>query len=293
MTQFHRSARAACMRGLSLVEVMISLVIGLIVVGAVLTTYLGVSGGSRYGVALAQISEDATLAMNLLRSQIAMAGYGRPYAVGGPGGNQMLKAYNGEVIRGCEGGFTDPAVAGGVGALTCVNNPALPDAIAIAYEADTSNTVGVGSPAVPSDCLGNGLTLVPPVGAAPGYFLAENRFYLDGAPPELHCKGSGGAPGTTAQPLVENVVDLQIKYGVATGTETRVAAKYVDPVTGIDPGLIVSVRVCIVVRSAANVMDAPTDYEGCNGTVTFPAGSTDRRMYRAFTSTIVLQNRLL
>jgi hypothetical protein len=52
---------------------------------------------------------------------------------------------------------------------------------------------------------------------------------------------------------------------------------------------VISARICLVVRSEGDVMDSVTSYVDCEGNTVTP---TDRRMYRAFTSTIVLQNRM-
>ncbi len=49
-----------------------------------------------------------------------------------------------------------------------------------------------------------------------------------------------------------------------------------------------SVRVCVLVRSAAPVFDTPARYVDCQGTVVLP---TDRRMRRAYTTTLLLRNR--
>ena len=54
---------------------------------------------------------------------------------------------------------------------------------------------------------------------------------------------------------------------------------------------VVSVRICLVVKSEDEVLDAIQPYVGCDP---FAAAllPIDRRMYRAFTSAIVMHNRL-
>ena len=196
MKHFRRSRASA--RGLTLVELLVSLVIGLVVIGAVLSTYLASGVSGRHGTALAQMTEDATVAINILRSQIAMAGFSQPYDVDTATG-QLKRSYAGSAVIGCEGGFVDHKVA--LDTLKCKGGKG-PDAIAVAYEADTGNTLPL-STGDPSDCLGQALPSVAAASPVPGYSLADNRFFLssasEGAPPELYCLGNGGksvpAPG--------------------------------------------------------------------------------------------------
>jgi hypothetical protein len=51
----------------------------------------------------------------------------------------------------------------------------------------------------------------------------------------------------------------------------------------------VSARICLLVASEDEVLDNATDYVDCGGDTQTPG---DRRLYRAFTQTIVLHNRM-
>lgn len=270
--------------GFSLVELMISMVIGMVVVGAVLSAYLAAGNSGRNGRALAQITEDASIAMSVLRSNISMVGYGKATGVDSDG--LFTKTYGGLGVFGCNGAFADTSKA--IDQLTCAAGEA-PDSIAVAYEADKWNSVPSG--VVPLDCLGNKIPLVG------GYYLAYNRFYV--ANGQLLCRGPGS---DEAQALVDNVEDMRIFYGVAGNGFLRKdpnthrvsyfgSASVFDDLgkTMASDGLM-SVRVCLVIRSADNVLDAPADYHGCNGDVKVEDG--DRHLYRTFTSTIVLQNHV-
>lgn len=290
--------------GFTLVELMVALVIGLVVVGAVLSTYLASSRGGRAGAAMGQITEDATAALTILRQQISLAGYNTP-AGDVAGGNGFIPTYAGAGVRGCDVTFTNtgtPTLA----ALNCPAGAAGPDSLAVAYQADLSNTVptvaagGVGP--LPSDCLGNGLVQVPLAGTTPAHFRAENRFFV--ANGTLSCIGNGGtgpvdpAFAATSQPLVDNVVDLRFSYGVGAdddgdGRLDRVA-DYVDANTVQVAGnwpVVLAVRVCVVVRSAEPVLDQRTPYLDCNLTITTPTDANDRRLYRSFTTTVMMNNR--
>ena len=284
----HRVGRMArtAQTGFSLVELMVAMVVGLMVIGALLSTFYVTSVTGRHGQALSQMTEDASVAMNMLRSQLSQVGYSRPV---GLGANKFVPAYTGAGMNGCDSSFTDTGVA--IAALACEDSSDdddLQDSIAVAYEADARNSVVSGG--VPLDCLGNALTIV--AGANP-YYQAYNRFYLDtpdGATRRaLYCRGPGN---NSAQALVENIEDMQIRYGVTNKfdvTPVQVARYASASSLANNFANVVSVRVCLVVASTNEVLDAPTSYVNCQQQVKAPA---DRRMYRAFTSTVVLQNRL-
>ncbi len=269
--------------GFSLIELMISMVIGLVVIGAVIASYLGTGTGSRHGRALSQITEDASISLNVLRAGIAMLGYGKPTGIDAQG--HFSKAYGGQGLFGCDSGFVDTSKA--VDQLVC-DGKGTSDAIAVAYEADASNSVvNNDTDKIPLDCLGNTLT------SAGTYYLNYSRYYVSND--QLFCRGPGS---DTPAALVDNVVDLQITYGVfnpAGGETTYRVSRYMTATEiGADTDKwsdkVVSARICVVVRSADQVLDEPTGYQGCNGWVDATEG--DRRMYRAFTTTVVFQNRL-
>ncbi|MBN8486857.1 MAG: PilW family protein [Burkholderiales bacterium] len=284
----HR-CRAPGQTGFTLVELMVALVVGMMVIAALLAGYFAISVSNRHTRAMTQMSEDAGAALSVLRSHLAQAGYSRPVSGDSNGFQRAWLQSQSTFVRGCDSGFTDPTKA--IGLLACEDssgNDALHDAVSVAYEADTSNSITSGG--VPLDCLGNALTLV---GGANSYYLNTSTFYLDdgvGNRRALFCRGSGGG---TAQALVENVEDLQILYGVRAtsdppGTPVRVAfyGKASKPVAWAN---VVSVRLCVVVASSDEVMDDAAPYYDCSDTEVVP---NDKRMYRAFRSTVLLHNRL-
>ena len=271
--------------GFSLIELMISLVIGFVIVGAVFAAYLSSGTSGRSGRALSQVTEDASIALNVLRSGVNMVGYGQPTGFDNTS-NRFTKEYDGPGIFGCDDAFSD--VGQPIDKLACAGT-AGHDSIAVAYEADKWNSVTLtGAPDVPVNCFGDEL------GKVGSYYLNYSRFYLDGN--QLMCKGLTKNGETNPQPLVDNIVDMQIQYGVAVRTngnpETYGAAFYAKA-ADIGAGEwanVVSARICIVARSAENALNEATDYQGCEGEVKAVEG--DLHLYRAFTTTVVLQNRL-
>jgi type IV pilus assembly protein PilW len=283
-------------RGLSLVELMISLVIGLVVVGAVIVSIISSSNAGRYQSAFAQMNEDAQIALSILRRDLEMAGYSVPTALspdpldptkliftfGTMAGN------NGRWVFGCDKGFVSTTAA--VGALAC--NPATdPDnfMFEVAYEADGSNTVLAGGFA--TNCLGNS------VGGA-GPRLAINRYFVStelSGRPELRCSSNG-----QTQPLVENIESMKVWYGVAVNNTSSQVVRYVTAASigATQWDQVVSARVCILVRSAEPVLLAGEDdqagslltqYSDCDRAT---QTTTDRRLRRAYFATAALRTKM-
>lgn len=311
------SANRAPQQGRSLLELMIALVIGFIILGAVLLTSVGNGGASRRQNSVTTLNEDAAIATTLLTNQLRQAGYTRfrgqptPNSSGSPDLTVQYRNYNGPPVRGCDGGMRNYGVT--MSGINCVNGAGA-DAFMVAYEANTLNTFPTRTqPASPTDCLGATLPAQVPSESNDGstYFLVENIFFLDRDTNSLMCSGNGNLG--TPQPLIGNVIDMQVLYGVAAMQEpspgavpvplfeaqqyltaTEIDTLPILPVgTTVSPERgrwvrVVSMRVCLVLQSENELYDAITPYTGCNGQNVRP---TDKRAYRAVTVTTALKNR--
>lgn len=300
-------------RGRSLLELMIALIIGMIILGAVLLTSISGNSSGRRQDGVAALNEDAQIAANLLGGHLRIAGYSG--VVASPSSLTEFRNYAGPGVRGCDGGVSNDNV--NMEGMSCKGSSG-PDAFMVAYEGDAFNTFPTATnPGVPTDCLGQALSPTPGVASeSPGsnpYWLVENIFYVN-TKNELVCSGNG-VPGR-AQPLIGNVVDMQVTYGVAdVPTAAAVAqgdspdapffeaarymtAQQIDQLApfpaAATPALrgrwnrVVSVRVCLVLRSADELYDQITPYPGCDGMDINPP---DRRAYRAVTITRAIKNK--
>ena len=308
-------------QGLTLIELMVSLVIGLILMIAVVSTYLGASGAGRASEAQGRMNEDAQAALTILAQQLRMAGNNPKranYTTAAP--RNPVYGAGTYIVRGCDGKFSDITTAATIPALTCAaGGGTSADSIAVSYEADSFNTVATSGGAA-TDCLGQSLPVVTPApqpqvwdGAVVGppatvitYTVADNRFYIATpaaiTSPSLYCKGSGNA---TPQPLVENVEDLQLTYGIAKSTAATLEVAGYLSAAGIvaDPDLslladdvrwskVVTVRICVVMRSDLPVVtdSVSARYTKCDGTLN--TSPPDLRLRRAYSTTVVLRNRV-
>ncbi len=290
------------MRGLSLIEVMVSLVIGMVIVGAVLVSYISSGKTSRQQAAYAEMHENAQMAMTLLSRDLLLAGYAQAsgsQTAGTPPVTTFTRTYSGRAVFGCDKGFTTPNTTGTAACVTSTGKPA----IEVTYEADTTNTVPVavsGFPDSPSDC--KGARLRPATGTLSGvdFFITSNRYYLatgTSGRSELHCASAtqdASAGAVAAEPLVDNVEDMKIWYGEAASLATsRQIVRYVTAANVTNWPLIVSVRVCLLVRSSEPVVDkeltATPKYLDCDST---EQNLPDNFLRRAYFTTTTLRNKM-
>ncbi|PIQ54133.1 MAG: pilus assembly protein PilW [Comamonadaceae bacterium CG12_big_fil_rev_8_21_14_0_65_59_15] len=270
-------------QGFSLIELMVSLTIGLVVVVAALSAYMGAASATKMASAQSVMNEDGQSALGILSQHIRMAGY-------------TSKTAAVDTVRGCEGTFTNIKLGSvGMGGLNCTNGNTTSDSIAVFYEADAFNTIAT-SAGKPTDCLGNSLKA-----DADDLYWAENRFFIDTmtgtTTKSLYCKGNavannGDTIDNNHQPLVENVEDLQLTYGSEKDAGDKTVAGYVSASDVTNWAKILTVRICVVVRSEQPVLsDAKSAYyKNCAGTTVTPG---DLYMRRTYQTTVVLRSKLL
>lgn len=306
-------------RGLSLVELLVSLAIGLVLMIAVVSAYLGSSGASRVADAQVRMNEDAQAALTILVQQLRMAG-NNPKQPNYSNAFPRNTIYDSTtyILRGCDGTFSDITTAASLQTLTCAaGGGTAADSVAISYEADRYNTIPTSTNA-PTDCLGQSLPVINGTqdiwdGAAVTptavtYTVADNRFYIGTSAvitvPTLYCKGNGNA---NPQPLVENIEDLQLTYGTATAAaaaDALAVAGYLsadEVVTDVNLvalateaerwAKVLTVRICVVARSEQAVVSdaASARYVKCDGTT--ETAPPDLRLRRAYSTVVVLRNR--
>ena len=302
------AARALIARGpaagFTLIEMMVSLAIGLAVVGALIAAYLAAFSSGRRTDALMQITEDATLALNVMRQQVAQAGFSQPHGVSEGGGGLVLHTFPG--VFGCEGSaFVDlqSSILTPDNCQAADPGPSASDTLEVAYEgsvlpAKASNGIlgGSGNNPQPLDCLGNSFAKTHDDATGDDYWLNDSKFYVSGG--SLYCHGPGNAAGAA---LVQNVETLQVTYGMAAAPAGAPGAGqivYYD--VAPPPGSplwanVVSVNLCVQVRSPAKVLDKAAtatlgNWIDCRNA---QRTSSDGYMRRTFATTIVLQNKLL
>lgn len=296
-----RSVRSRA-RGFSVVELMVALLLGLIVVGGVFATYAGTVVGSRQQRAISGMADDAQMAFSLIRRDIQVAGYVHPVEVSGTSFAAADPAMTQRPVFGCSRLFEVPNAAVAQGVCSAQGPPS--DAIEINFEAAKDGALLTTSGLL-ADCQGNALQLpaqsgqTPQTGPATAVtrIAVAHRYFVDEVrgTPYLYCASSV----STRRRMVSNVEQLQIRYGLSSGwtpadPTTRRPVRYVDAdaVAGPQWADVVSVRVCLLMRSGSPVLsgdEAGTrQYKDCSNQIQV---SSDGRLRRAFLTTIGLRNR--
>jgi type IV pilus assembly protein PilW len=266
--------------GATLLECLVGLALGLVVVAAVAVHYLATGQSSRLQAAQAQMTEDAQIGLELLRTELMMAGFAQPQklVLDAQGRPRWQTALAGQPpLVACDKGFVLPRTVGSV--VCAADGPSA--ALEISYQADAFNTVPLSDNSTPTDCLGNGLKdpkLAP---------LTRNRWYVDSSQgrSELRCASQLGNPG---QPLVDNVEVLALWFSVAQAADPKAPVRYVKASQVDSFSRVRSVRLCLLMRSTDAVLAAEDAlaYLDCEGT---PQTSSDRRLRRAFHAVVALR----
>jgi type IV pilus assembly protein PilW len=269
MSGRRRLSGARSSRGVSLIELMVSMAVGLLVVITVLFVYQGVLNANKMANGQGSMNEDAQAALIMLTQQLRMAGnnpaqsnrvedaakthssrrnpiYNPAPTHAGFALQPAGFALSSFALRGCDGNFSNLQTSTDVDTLNCAAGASTsPDAIALSYEADQFNTVPT-STGLPTDCLGKKLaTITATLPTLSGtvientdvaYAKAVNYFYIDqqGSVPGLYCKGNG--VDSTPQALVEDIEDLQFIYGVSAAAKTIAGYLSADQIR-VDPTL--------------------------------------------------------
>lgn len=304
--------------GRSLVEVMISLTIGLMIVLALTSLFAVNRQTYRATDDKSRLDDEGRLALNLMAHHVRMAGFGNLLSTNESGVKEKspdnLTSINetystlysdfadgagksDNAIQGCAGGFIDPSST--VSPIPCASGAGA-DAFRVSYVVD-ANSANTTAGSIPTDCLGAALviTTTPAEGKKPAgadKYVVDNRFFvkMNNGVPELYCQGNGntppGAPNLVnpAQPVAENVEQMRVTYGVSS-TEGQTIDRYIPANSVTDWASVISIKICLIMRSTNDkVASEKQTYRDCNDTLTT---ATDYRLRGVFSTTISIRSR--
>lgn len=268
-------------QGLTLLECLVGLALGLVLVTGLVSHYLVAGQAARMQAAQAQMAEDAQIALHLLGGEIMLAGYAEPrrLVLAADGAPRWQTDLTGPALWACDAGFVSAHTKD---AVTCAGGGGSAG-LELRYQADAYSTVPLSGTQRPSDCLGAGLS------AQGGAYFTHNRWHVAAASSgtELRCASQ---LGNGAQPLVEHVEALALWLAVADAAAPLQPVRYVKPSQVADFALVSSVRVCVLMRSGDPVLgpDERPRYLDCEGQSRL---STDGRLRQAFHATFALRSR--
>lgn len=287
--------------GFTLIELMISMVLGIVIMAATLLTYSSGSTATRNAQAQGQMNEDGQMALTVVTQELRRAGYNPARATGAAttAKNDLLQANWG--IFACDTDFVD-ITAPLVSNLAC--GGAGQASLAVVAEGDlVSGRNTIGPPALPMDCNGRGVaaSITPPV-AGPAFYVMQSRLYI--ANNALRCRG--GDDLTQTEVLAENIESMAFMFGIAEPgvlNSKRVVGYLTAAQVTNDAGFIaslpaavdrwnkvVAVRVCVVVMSEGVILrdlETAATYTDCAGN---NVAIADGRLRRAYRTTVLLRN---
>jgi len=282
------------MHGLSMIELMVSMVISLFLIGGLASVYISTLTSDKMRVEISEMEENARTALLAIRDIVSQAGF--PSV----DGHVMEETFYAEVDdipnTDCRaGGAEDKLLANEAiqKKKTADSTIAKRDTLLAVFLADDPNKGGADSGLLVQDCVAS--TITPECSSAPlegMYNPTEAKIYnylyitaSDGRP-VLTCMGSLGG----AEPIAENIENMQFLYGVSVGTDL-VYKNATQVTTDSDWGNVINVQVGILVRSERDILEKEEKKTVLllDETITT---SKDRRLYRAYTTTVVLPNRL-
>jgi type IV pilus assembly protein PilW len=281
-------------RGFSLVELMVSITIGLLIMAVVSEAYVVATGTQRSQSDKSRIQESMRFAFDSLAYAIRKAGYRNPAATGpsvenfcGAGGKLRLVGKN-------DATTLDPATTDLSGISTAILNKS--DVLRVRYHGDGQTVSPFTADGSVTDCLGNSVK---------ANTIVEDTFFVradsdNDNEPSLFCYTTN-ASATGSVAIIPGVESLQLLYGEDTNADGTVERFVPQSAVG-SMNNVRSVVISIVARSSS-----ATGVDGSAQTFThFEAGYTgsgdsgstftapaDRRIREISGTTVALKNTCL
>jgi len=307
-------AKTKSQAGFSLVELMVAMVIGLFLLGGVITMFISTKGSDRMRDAISDMDANGRTAIAALRESILHAGYPSIHNV------PMDKAFFTETDTvlltspKCRGGVIDRDIAL-PGARQKTRDRNRGDVITVISLADNPCATGQANcqanvanqndeAKVFYDCASNILDnsasrdsrsvacSADPVAGMNNTMDAKiySTFRLGSGPNRrtLVCDGSRGGAN---QAIADNIEAMQILYGIQRDNGNAIYRNAAE--VGTDWGLVTSVQIALLVRSANNILQQASDqtqYTLLDNSVTINDADR-RRLFRVYTTTIHLANQ--
>lgn len=279
-------ALARSQRGVTLIELMVGIAIGLLTIAVAMGSLMVSRGVSGTVSDASSIQQQGAFAMRTIGLQLRQTGSLRLNL--NPGIVTAAEPYLAPAAFETKAGQFDPTTPTGI--LEGKDSPGATEfKLDVRYSSYTEPLFVGGTQSQARDCLG----------ANPDPNLLESKFSLRVNPvtnvPELVCASAGSI---AAQPLVQNVANFQVRYLLQDNTSTPGSStlKSVDAAgVGVDWAKVQGVDVCLVLYGTERI-DLPTgsNYTDCNGAavdMSTLTGARARRMHVTFRNTFQMRSQ--
>jgi len=241
--------------GISLIEIMVALLIGVFLLGGVLQIFIGSKQTYWMQENLSRLQENGRLALDFLANDIRMAGYW---------GCLGTSSTNTDIAGTNDNSNHSDTIDDGTDTVSVKGAFALTPAGTCGTSVDTAGSCGTGV-----NCYTDTSSMVT--------YRINN-----------------GVLKKNTDDLIEGIENIQILYGVDTDSD-KTANYYVPADPALNWPSVVSVRISLLaVTLDDNLTTQPMPYtfNGITTTTTTTPPVTDRKIRRVFTTTIALRNRL-
>ncbi len=284
MKKINYSSLKSQQQGMTLIEVMIAMGIGLFLIAGVVQLFVATKKSYNVQDAVARIEENSRFSIGMLTENIRMAGYKMdPWENGSDVFNTSNSLFSaGEFISGSEGGDSNS------------------DQINIRYHGSVNDSGATDGRVF--DCEGTSV----------GDTNVELSFSISGS--DLICNINGAPPADNVV-LADNIINMQILYGEDTLNDDAVN-KYVTASSVSNWKNIISVKIGLVFASTDNLADnsltfpslsenpmnaifdqnsdGDVDFFKSDGSSSFDTKTApDKRLYKIYNTTVMLRNRIL
>lgn len=302
--------RIRSIRGFSLIELLVALVIGLLLSVAGSAVYLYSKQAYNSVSETAQMEENGRFALNLLSRHVQSAGF----VMLNPQAN-LLQGAGIVKVTGCDFGLVDGQSPTATTDLGC--RAATPAgerrSASISMNFETDAPAGAGALFQGFNCVGtNAIPVVTTgeTGKTFTTFLTRSHFFISNTTAttptgntnmgQLSCvadstPAAGGAVSYETQPLIPGIEQLAINYlvpSVAAGGTPKLAqnATTASAVTAAARwGEVMAVELCVLTKSIQPAgADTGTQYTDCYGTVQV---ANRAEVFRTFRTVVNLRNR--
>ncbi|PWQ99172.1 PilW family protein [Leucothrix pacifica] len=263
--------------GLSLIELLVTMIIGLFITIGISSVYVGNKRSNMTSSELSQLQDNGRAVLQLLTDVIQHTAYTSTSAA----------PVNDMFIRGavptsmCSDG--SDSVSNSALFSPLANNTAFGDTIGVMYMGDDKLNTDCASNVLPVTCQYGG-TAATTASRIYNYFSVQQN--ANGVP-VLMCAGSRTS---TVQEIAEGVENIQFTYGEDVDSD-GIADRYVNSDGVSNWSSVVSVNIAVLVRSLAPVAVANSSrsYQLSEDTI---VTSNDKYLRAVFTSTVRLRNVL-
>lgn len=265
-------------QGLSIVELMVALAVGMVLIAGILQVFLSSKNTYAVNEAMSRVQENGRFALEFIANSARHAGYidpndkvNKPYAIIPEGGRCNLAS------KACSVNGLD----------------LLADTVSFAFQPP----VNVAGRRV--DCIGDANDIDADDKVVINRFLIKSE---DTATSTLACQRLvldknlnllGAAKYFEEAEIVEGIDKIQIQYGISTTTtdlDSKSVNQYVNADKVTDWNNILAVRIAVLANSGVELNPAPVQkkfYLFDSGPFEFP---NDRKLRQVFTTTVNLRN---